>query len=203
MTSWLSNPQRSRLPVLTRWSAIHEQTRSCNAVKPVVSLRLLLARDLETRRGESCDAASSSRCSAERLRGSIASIIDRHKTLRTSMRQWERDGSCFDHLSPCLSQFYCWVPRQMRHQRRGYASGGIFTTAEADFTTTESTRKQVPCGPGERSRQNHMGQELPPMCIRPAIRFIASTPPATRAGVVSSVVVRAIPSKKAMTASAG
>ena len=115
------------------------------------------------------------------------------------MRQWERDGSCFDHLSPCLSQFYCWVPRQMRQQRRGYASGGIFTTAEADFTTTESTRKQVPCGPGERSRQNHMGQELPPICIRPAIRFIASTPPATRAGVVSSVVVRAIPSKKAMT----
>jgi hypothetical protein len=28
--------------------------------------------------------------------------IDRHKTPRTNMRQWERDGSCFDHLSPCL-----------------------------------------------------------------------------------------------------
>src|SRR5215471_4675637 len=114
-----------------------------------------------------------------------------------------KDGSCFDRFSPCLSQFYCWLPRRMRQQRRGYASGGIFTTAEADFTTTESTRKQVPCGPGELSRQNHMGQELPPICIRLTIRFIASTPPATRAGVVSSVVVRAIPSKKAMTASAG
>ena len=68
--------------------------------------------------------------------------------------------------------------------------------AEADFTTTESTRKQVPCEPGERSRQSHMGQGLPPICIRPAIRFIANTPLATRAGVVSSVVVRAIPSKK-------
>src|SRR5262244_622714 len=42
----------------------------------------------------------------------------------------------------------------------------IFTTAEADFTTTESTRKQVPCGPGERSRQNHVGQGLPRICIR-------------------------------------
>jgi len=124
------------------------------------------------------------------------SDIDRHKTPRTNMRQWERDGSCFDHLSPCLSQFYCWLPRRMRQQRRGYASGGIFTTAEADFTTTESTRKQVPCGPGERSRQSHMGQGLPPICIRPAIRFIANTPLATRTGVISSVVVRAIPSKK-------
>jgi hypothetical protein len=89
------------------------------------------------------------------------------------MRQWERDRSCFDHLSPCMSQFYCWLPRRIRQQRRGYASGGIFTMAEADFTTTESTRKQVPCGPGERSRQSHMGQGLPPICIRPAIRFIA------------------------------
>jgi hypothetical protein len=35
--------------------------------------------------------------------------IDRHKTPRTNMRRWERDGSCFDHLSPCLSQFYCWL----------------------------------------------------------------------------------------------
>src|SRR5262249_17838576 len=100
------------------------------------------------------------------------------------------------HLSPCLSQFYCWLPRRIRQQRRGYASGGIFTTAEADFTTTESTRKQVPCGPGERSRQSHMGQGLPPICIQPAIRFTANTPLAMRAGVVSSVVVRAIPSKK-------
>ena len=88
--------------------------------------------------------------------------IDRHKTPRTNMRQWERDGSCFDHLSPCLSQFYCWLPRRIRQQRRGYASRGIFTMAEADFTTTESTRKQVPCGPGERSRRSHMGQGLPP-----------------------------------------
>src|SRR5262249_3645610 len=71
--------------------------------------------------------------------------------------------------------------------------------AEADFATTESLRKQVPCGPGERSRQSHLGQGLPPICIRPAIGFIANTPLATRAGVVSSVVVRAIPSKKAMT----
>src|SRR5262249_34676090 len=110
-----------------------------------------------------------------------------------------RDGSCFDHLSPCLSQFYCWLPRRIRQQRRGSASGGIFTTAEADFTTTASTRKQVPCGPGERSRQNHVGQGLPRICIRTAIGFIANTPLATRAGVVSSVVVRAIPSKKAMT----
>ena len=70
--------------------------------------------------------------------------------------------------------------------------------AEADFTTTESTRKQVPCGPGERSRQSHMGQGLPPICIRPAIRFVASTPLATKVGVVSFVVVRAIPSKKAV-----
>jgi hypothetical protein len=38
-----------------------------------------------------------------------------------------------------------------------------------------------------------MGQGLPPICIRPAIRFIANMPVATRAGVVSSVVVRAIP----------
>ena len=106
-----------------------------------------------------------------------------------------KDGSCFDRFSPCLSQFYCWLPRRMRQQPRGYASGGIFTTAEADFTTTESTRKQVPCGPGELSRQSHMGQGLPPICIRPAIRFIANTPLATRAGVVSSVVVRAISSK--------
>jgi hypothetical protein len=68
--------------------------------------------------------------------------------------------------------------------------------AEADFTTTESTRKQVPCGPGERSRQSHMGQGLPPICIPPAIRFIANTPLATRAGVVLFVAVRAIPSKK-------
>src|SRR5262244_2064319 len=111
------------------------------------------------------------------------------------MRQCERDDSCFDHLSPCWSQFYSWLPRRIRQQRRGYASGGIFTTAEADFTTTESTRKQVPCGPGERSRQSHMGQGLPPICIRPAIRFIANAPLATRAGVVSSVVVRAISSK--------
>jgi hypothetical protein len=122
--------------------------------------------------------------------------IDRRKTPRTNMRQWESDGSCFDHLSPCLSQFYCWLPRRIRQQQRGYASGGIFTTAEADFTTTESTRKQVPCGPGERSRQSHMGQGLPPICIRPTIGFIANTPLATRAGVVSSAVVRAIPSKK-------
>ena len=125
--------------------------------------------------------------------------IDRHKTPRINMRQWERDGSCFDHLSPCLSQFYCWLPRRIRQQRRGYASRGIFTMAEADFTTTESTRKQVPCGPGERSRQSHMAQGLPPICIRPAIRFIANTPVATRVGVVSSVMVRAIPSKKAIT----
>src|SRR5262245_60358297 len=111
------------------------------------------------------------------------------------MRQWERDRSCFDHLSSCLSQFYCWLPSPIRQQRRGYASGGIFTTAEADFTTTESTRKQVPCGPGERSRQSHVGQGLPLTCIRPAIRFIANTPLATWAGVVSSVVVRAISSK--------
>src|SRR6516165_8880900 len=112
------------------------------------------------------------------------------------MRQWEGDGSCFDHLSPCLSQFYCWVLRRIRQQRRGYASGGIFTTAEVDFTTIESTRKPVPCGPGERSRRSHLGQGLPPICIRPAIGFIANTALATRAGVVSSVVVRAIPSKK-------
>ena len=129
---------------------------------------------------------------------SARSDIDRHKTPRTNMRQWERDGSCFDHLSPCLSQFYCWLPRRIRQQRRGYVSGGIFTTAEADFTTTESTRKQVPCGRGERSRQSHMGQGPPPICIRPAIRFIATAPLAMRAGVVSSVAVRAIPSKKAM-----
>jgi hypothetical protein len=87
--------------------------------------------------------------------------------------------------------------RVVRQQRRGYASGGIFTMAEADFTTTEFTRKQVPCVPGERSRRSHKGQGLPPICIRPAIRFIANTPPAMRAGVVSSVVVRDIPSKKA------
>src|SRR5262249_53986464 len=115
------------------------------------------------------------------------------------MRQWERDRSCFDHLSPCMSQFYCWLPRRIRQQRRGYTSAGMCTRAEADFPPTESTRKQVPCGPGERSRQSHMGQGLPPICIRPAIRFIANAPLATRAGVVSSVVVRAIPSKKAMT----
>jgi hypothetical protein len=107
----------------------------------------------------------------------------------------ERDGSCFDHLSPCLSPFYCWLPRAMRQQRRGSASAGIFTTAEAAFTTTESTRKQVPCGPGERSRQSHMGEGLPPICSRTAIRFIANTPLATRTGVVSSAVVRAIPPK--------
>ena len=135
--------------------------------------------------------------------GTIDPAIDRHKTLRTNIRQWERDGSCFDHLSPCLLQFYCWLLRRIRQQPHGYASGGIFTTAEADFTTTESTRKRVPCGPGERSRQNHMGQELPPTCIRPAIRFIANTPRATRAGVVSSGVVHAIPSKKAMTSYRG
>ena len=34
--------------------------------------------------------------------------------------------------------------------------------------------------------------------IRPVVRFIANMPVATRVGVVSSVVVRAIPSKKAM-----
>src|SRR5262249_30992818 len=67
-----------------------------------------------------------------------------------------KDGSCFDRFSPCLSQFYCWLPRRIRQQRRGYASGGIFTTAEADFTTTESTRQQVPCRPGELSRHSHM-----------------------------------------------
>ena len=115
---------------------------------------------------------------------------------RGHTRQREGDGSCFDHLSSCLSQSYCWRPPRIRRQRRGYASGGSFTTAEADFTKTESTHKQVPCGPGERSRQTHMGQGPPPICIRPAIRFIANTPLATRAGVVSSVVVRAIPSKK-------
>src|SRR5262249_49396391 len=104
----------------------------------------------------------------------------------------------FDHLSPCLSQFYCWLPRRIRQQRRGYASGGIFTTAEADFTTTESTREQVRCGPGERSRGGHMGQGLPPIWIRAAIRFIANAPLAMRAGVVSSVVVRAIPPKKTL-----
>src|SRR5262249_59388320 len=70
--------------------------------------------------------------------------------------------------------------------------GGIVSRAEGDFSTTESTRRQVPCGPGELSREGHMGQGLPPICIRPAIRFIANTPLATRAGVVSSVVVRAI-----------
>jgi hypothetical protein len=43
-----------------------------------------------------------------------------------------------------------------------------------------------------------MGQGLPLICIRPAIRFIANASLATMAGVVSSVVVRAIPSKKAM-----
>src|SRR5215471_10060292 len=118
--------------------------------------------------------------------------FNRHKTSRTNMRLWERDGSCFDHSSSCLSQFYCWLPRRIRQRRRGYASAGIFTMAEADFTTTESTRKQVPCGPGERSRQTHMALGLPPICIRAAIRFVANTPPATRDGVVSSVVVHAI-----------
>ena len=44
-----------------------------------------------------------------------------------------------------------------------------------------------------------MGQGLPPICIRPAIRFIANTPLTTRAGVVSSVGVHAIPFKKTMT----
>src|SRR5262249_49025019 len=122
-----------------------------------------------------------------------------HAVAPPDIRQWERDGSCFDHLSPCLSQFYCWPPRRIRQQRRGYASRGIFTTAEVNFTTTESTRKQVPCGPGERSRQRPMGQGLPPICIRPAIRFIANTPLTTRAGVVSSVGVHAIPFKKTMT----
>src|SRR5262249_52364550 len=47
-----------------------------------------------------------------------------------------------------------------------------------------------------QSRQSYMGHGLPPICIRPAIRFIANTPLATKVGVVSSVVVRAIPSKK-------
>jgi hypothetical protein len=83
------------------------------------------------------------------------------------------------------------LPRRMRRQRRGYALGVIFATAEADFTMTESTRKQVPRGPGERPRQNHMGHGLPPICIRPTIGFIANAPLTTRAGVVSSVVVRA------------
>src|SRR5262249_51333118 len=106
-----------------------------------------------------------------------------------------KDGSCFDRFAPCLSQFFCWLPRRMRQQRRGYTSGGIFTTAEAGFTTTESTRKQRACGAGGVSTQKHKGQGLPPICIRPAIRFIANTPLATRAGVVSSVVVRAISSK--------
>ena len=127
-----------------------------------------------------------------RPNGSLRQAFD-GKCAKCRVLVWKRDSSCFDQLLPCLSQFYCWLPRRIRQQRRGYASGGIFTTAEADYTTTESTRKQVPCGPGERSRQSHMGQELPPICIRPAIRFIANTPLATRAGVVSSVVVRAIP----------
>ena len=113
------------------------------------------------------------------------SDIDRHKTPRTNMRQWERDGSCFDHLSPCLSQFYCWLPRRMRQQRRGYASGGIFTTAEADFITTE-VHTQASAVRAWRAIQ----AENPP-----AIRFIASTPLATRSGVVSSVMVRAVSSK--------
>src|SRR5262249_48276962 len=91
------------------------------------------------------------------------------------------------------------LERRIRQQRRGYASEGLFTTAQADSTTTEPTRKQVPSRPGERSRQSPAGKGLPPICIRPAIGFIANTPLATRAGVVSSVVVRAIPSKKAMT----
>src|SRR5262249_9562606 len=47
-----------------------------------------------------------------------------------------------------------------------------------------------------QSRQSYTGHGLPPICIRPAIRFIANTPLATKVGVVSSVVVRAIPSKK-------
>ena len=132
------------------------------------------------------------------LEGGPSIGFNRHKTSRTNMLQWERDGSCLDHSSSCLSQFYCWLPRRIRQRRRGYASGGIFTTAEADFTTTESTRKQVPCGPGERSRQTHMALGLPPICIRAAIRFVANTPPATRDGVVSSVVVHAISPKKTM-----
>src|SRR5262249_42860229 len=47
-----------------------------------------------------------------------------------------------------------------------------------------------------RSRQSHMALGLPPICIRAAIRFVANTPPATRDGVVSSVVVHAISPKK-------
>jgi hypothetical protein len=41
-----------------------------------------------------------------------------------------------------------------------------------------------------------MALGLQPICIPAAIRFIANTPSKTRAGVVSFVVVRAIPPKK-------
>ena len=105
--------------------------------------------------------------------------------LKSVDAQAGKDGSCFDRFSPCLSQFYCWLPRRMRQQRRGYASGGIFTTAEADFITTE-VHTQASAVRAWRAIQ----AENPP-----AIRFIASTPLATRSGVVSSVMVRAVSSK--------
>ncbi len=52
--------------------------------------------------------------------------------------------------------------------------------------------EQAPYGLGERSRHSRMGQKRPPVCIQAASSFIANTPPAMRAGVVSYVVVPVI-----------
>jgi hypothetical protein len=109
----------------------------------------------------------------------------------------KRNRSCFDQSPFCSSQSCCSLSARIAHQRRGYASGGIFTTAEVNLCTIEPKRKQVPGGLGERSRQSHMGLVLPPRCIQGASRFIANKPLAMRAGVVSSVVGRAIPPNKA------
>src|SRR5262249_59184908 len=110
------------------------------------------------------------------LRGGVADPTLRRQSAQNSAYQHaacERDGSCFDHLSPCLSQFYCWLPRAIRQQRRGSASAGVFTTAEEAFPTTEAKRKQMPGGPGGRSRASHIGGGLPPLFFPATIRIIA------------------------------